>query len=550
MKNLPNTYCNSKQEYFPLFLSDCLDLLDPVLTFDRLIGGIDLNKYLTDIPEYTTGRRRYNPVNMLKTVLFGFMTSGYCSLRKLEDNCKVNIRFIYLMDYRTPSYRTFGYFINKILKDKIENIFNDINHAIFNEEHVDLQHLYIDGSKFEANANKYTWVWKKATEKFRYKLYEKITAEIEEINAEIAWSGVQITTNTEYVPDYLNEIVEQLVHLWELDTSTFVYGSGKRKSKEQRHYEHLTTFCQKLQEYIQKIEICGPNRNSYSKTDNSATFMRIKKDYMGNDQLLPAYNVQIGVADEYIAVVDVNQYRSDMDCFVPLMEHFKQTYGFYPKYPVADAGYGSYNNYIFCEQNGIEKYMKFPMFKKETKDRKYHEDPFRAVNFRIDEQGVMRCPNDKAFHFLYRKNVRGNQYGRKEELYECEDCSGCPYAKKCKSTDKNRTVRINQELNSMHQEVIENLESIHGALLRMNRSIQAEGTYGIMKNDRWYKRIVRRGIHSVKLEVLLVAIGHNLYKYQKKKDEKQNCRIDSKKEFLWGRGTALFLRMILVIYTQ
>ena len=517
MKTLHNNYCNSKQGYLPLFLSDCLDLLDPVLTFDRLMGGIDLNKYLTDIPEYTTGRLRYNPVNMLKTVLFGFMTSGYCSLRELEDNCKVNIRFMYLMDHQTPSYRTFGYFINEILQDKIENIFNDINHAIFNDEHVDLQHLYIDGSKFEANANKYTWVWKKATEKFRYKLYEKITAEIEEINAEIAWSGVQITTNPEYVPDYLNEIVEQLVLLWELDTSTFVYGSGKRKSKEQRHYEHLTTFCQKLQEYIQKIEICGPNRNSYSKTDNSATFMRIKTDYMGNDQLLPAYNVQIGVADEYIAVVDVNHYRSDMDCFVPLMEHFKQTYGFYPKYPVADAGYGSYNNYIFCEQNGIEKYMKFPMFKKETKDQKYHEDPFRAVNFRIDEQGVMRCPNDKAFHFLYKKNVRGHQYGRKEELYECEDCSGYPYAEKCKKTDKNRTVRINQELTSMHQEVIENPESIHGALLRMNRSIQAEGTFGIMKNDRWYKRIVRRGIHSVKLEVLLVAIGHNLYKYQKKK---------------------------------
>lgn len=540
MKTLHNNYCNSKQGYLPLFLSDCLDLLDPVLTFDRLMGGIDLNKYLTDIPEYTTGRLRYNPVNMLKTVLFGFMTSGYCSLRELEDNCKVNIRFMYLMDHQTPSYRTFGYFINEILQDKIENIFNDINHAIFNDEHVDLQHLQIDGSKFEANANKYTWVWKKATEKFRYKLYEKITAEIEEINAEIAWSGVQITTNPEYVPDYLNEIVEQLVLLWELDTSTFVYGSGKRKSKEQRHYEHLTTFCQKLQEYIQKIEICGPNRNSYSKTDNSATFMRIKTDYMGNDQLLPAYNVQIGVADEYIAVVDVNHYRSDMDCFVPLMEHFKQTYGFYPKYPVADAGYGSYNNYIFCEQNGIEKYMKFPMFKKETKNQKYHEDPFRAVNFRIDEQGVMRCPNDKAFHFLYRKNVRGNQYGRKEELYECEDCSGCPYAEKCKKTDKNRTVRINQELTSMHQEVIENLESIHGALLRMNRSIQAEGTFGIMKNDRWYKRIVRRGIHSVKLEVLLVAIGHNLYKYQKKKMRNRTAAQIQKKNF-YGVGEVHFL---------
>ena len=238
---------------------------------------------------------------------------------------------------------------------------------------------------------------------------------------------------------------------------------------------------------------------------------------MGNDQLLPAYNVQIGVADEYIAVVDVNHYRSDMDCFIPLMEHFKKTYGFYPKYPVADAGYGSYNNYIFCEQNGIEKYMKFPMFKKETKDQKYHEDPFRAVNFRIDENGIMRCPNDRPFHLLYRQTVNGNQYGRKEELYQCEDCSGCPYAERCKKTDKNRTVRINRELTAMHQEVIENLESIHGALLRMNRSIQAEGTFGIMKNNRWYKRIVRRGIHSVRLEVLLVAIGHNLYKYHNKK---------------------------------
>ena len=244
--------------------------------------------------------------------------------------------------------------------------------------------------------------------------------------------------------------------------------------------------------------------------------MRIKTDYMGNDQLLPAYNVQIGVADEYIAVVDVNHYRSDMDCFIPLMKHFKQTYGFYPKYPVQMLATDHITTiFLRTERNG--KVYEVPMFKKETKERKYHEDPFRAVNFRIDEQGVMRCPNDKAFHLLYRRSVRGNQYGRKEELYECEDCSGCPYAEKCKKTAKNRTVRINQELTAMHQEVIENLESIHGALLRMNRSIQAEGTFGIMKNDRWYKRIVRRGINSVKLEVLLVAIGHNLYKYQNKK---------------------------------
>ena len=244
--------------------------------------------------------------------------------------------------------------------------------------------------------------------------------------------------------------------------------------------------------------------------------MRIKTDYMGNDQLLPAYNVQIGVADEYIAVADVNQYRSDMDCFVPLLEEFNQIYGFYPKFPVADAGYGSYNNYIYCEQHDMEKYMKFTMFDKETSDKKYHENPYRAVNFKIDETGTMRCPNGKAFKFQYRKNVRGNKYGRQEEYYQCEDCSGCKYAEQCKKTDKNRTVRINKELTSMHKEVINNLESIHGALLRMNRSIQAEGTFGIIKADRWYKRMVRKSMEKVRLEIFLVSIGHNLYKYHNK----------------------------------
>lgn len=501
-----------------MLIQDYLDICDPVLMFDRFLEEINLEKYLENIPKHYTGRFRYNPVSMLKTVLFGFMTNGYISLRELEDNCKVNLRFMYLMDHETPSYRTFGYFINEVLSEKIEDIFADINARIFEEEHVDLQHLYIDGSKFEANANKYSWVWRKATEKSRYRLFDKITALFEEINEELSYTGLKLDINTEYAPEYVQEAADRYAEIWQLNQEEFVYGRGHHKSAQQRHYEKLIGYAKKLEEYIEKIRICGDDRNSYSRTDHSATFMRIKKDYMGNDQLLPAYNVQIGVADEYIAVVDVNHYRSDMDCFVPLMNKFRDTYGFYPKYPVADAGYGSYNNYIFCEQNGMEKYMKFPMFKKETTDQAYHEDPFRAVNFRIGDDGLMQCPNGKAFHFQYRKHVKGNAYGRQEEIYQCEDCSGCPYAEKCKRTEGNRTIRVNQELTRMHREVIENLESIHGALLRMNRSIQAEGTFGIMKHDRWYRRIVRRGIKTVRLEVILVSIGHNLYKYQNKKN--------------------------------
>ena len=516
MKNLTKHHSTPKQGILPLFLSDYLDICDPVFTFDELIEEVNIETYLKDVPEHVTGRIRYNPVNMLKTILVGFMNSGDISLRELEDNCRVNLRFMYLMDHQKPSYRTFGYFINEVLSDQIEAIFNEINKVIFAKEGVDLHHLYIDGSKFEANANKYSWVWKKATEKSRYRLFEKITLLLEEINRDLAWSGITVQTNTEYIPDQLREITSRFAEIWELDPKQFVHGTGHRKSTQQRQYEKLKEYTEKLDEYVEKIKICGPDRNSYSKTDTSATFMRIKTDYMGNDQLLPAYNVQVGVADEYIAVVDVNQYRSDMDCFIPLMEKFYQTYGFYPKYPVADAGYGSYNNYLYCEQHGMEKYMKFPMFEKETKDKKYHNDPFRAVNFKIDEEGALRCPNGKSFHFSHRKPVRGNQYGRQEEVYICEDCSGCPYADQCKKTEKNRTIRLNSELTAMHKEVINNLESIQGALLRMNRSIQAEGTFGIMKNDRWYKRIVRRGIKSVRMEIFLVSIGQNLYKYHNK----------------------------------
>lgn len=506
-----------------MFISDFLDICDPVLTFDKFMEGIDLAKYLDKLPAHETGRVRYNPVNMLKTVLFGFMTQGYMSLRELEDNCRVNIRFMYLMDNERPSYRTFGYFINEVLADSIEDIFNEINQKIFEEECVDLNHIYIDGSKFEANANKYSWVRKKATEKSRYRLFGKITALLEEMNEALIWSRLKIQTNAEYSPEGLKDILDRYAAIFEIDATTFVSGRGHRKSIQQRHYEKLQEYTKKLEEYIEKVKICGPNRNSYSKSDHSATFMRIKTDYMGNDQLLPAYNVQVGVADEFIAVVDVNQYRSDMDCFIPLMEQFHKTYGFYPKYPIADAGYGSYNNYIYCEQHGMEKYMKFPMFKKETEDEKHHNNPYRAVNFKRDEEGDLMCPNGKKFHFAYRRDVRGNQYGRQEEIYICEDCSGCPYAGQCKKTEKNRSIRVNRELTAMHQEVIESLESIHGALLRMNRWIQAEGTFGIIKNDRWYKRIVRRGIESVRMEIFLVSIGHNLYKYHNKQMRQQKA---------------------------
>ena len=493
-----------------MFVADYLDICDPVLAFDRIMEEIEVRKYLRERPNGRMGRPGYDRVKMLKTVLFGFMDMGYMSVRKLADRCRVDLRYMYLMDWETPSYVAFANFIREELSVSIEKIFHAINRWIFEKEHVDLKHLYIDGTKLEANANKYSWVWKKGTEKSRYKLFGKITALLEEMNESLASFGVRMELNTEYAPEYLDLLLERYLEAAHI---TFVSGRGHHKSREQRYYEQLTAYTEKLKEYTEKLRICGPERNSYSKTDRDATFMRMKRDYMGNDQLLPAYNVQIGVADGYIAVVDVLQYRSDMDCFIPLLQRFYDLYGFYPEFPVADAGYGSYNNYLFCRSHGMGLYMKFPMYEKETKDRKYASDPFRAVNFQTNEQGELICPNGRRMRFAYRRPVKGNHYGREEEVYVCEDCSDCPYASHCKKTDQNRTIRLNQELTDIHREVLQNLNSIHGALLRRNRSIQAEGTFGIMKQDRDYRRTRRRSLDLVRTELFLVSIGHNLYKY-------------------------------------
>lgn len=507
---------------FPVFFEDCLDLRDPVKQFDRLMEEAGIEQYVRAEMGRRPGRPGYNPVNMLKTILFGYMNEGSISLRKLEDNCRVNLRYQYLMDGEKPSYRSFGYFIED-LKVGIEDLFYGITKEITESEGVDLKHLYIDGTKLEANANKYTFVWKKSTEKNRYKLFGRITELLKEINDELRYEGLKLEAKSEYIPEELDGMLRAYLDHYGLKESEFPHGKGRHKTKQQRKAEQLQKYIRKLGEYGEKLRICGEDRNSYSKTDPGATFMRMKRDHMRNDQTLPGYNIQIGVADEYVVVADIYRYRNDQDCFQPLMEKFREQYGRYPRYPVADAGYGSYNNYLYCEEKGMEKMMKFSMYEKTVKDKEYQENPFRAENFGRDEDGNPICPNGKRFLFSHRKTVPGNCYGRQMEIYTCEDCSGCPYAERCKKTDKNRSINLNEELSSIHKEVLENLESIHGAYLRMNRSIQAEGAFGVIKQDRKYRRISRRGHENVRLEIFLVLLGYNLYKYCRKQTRLQEA---------------------------
>ena len=190
------------------------------------------------------------------------MDTGYASLRELEDRCKTNVRYMYLMDYEKPSYRSFSYFINEEIKESINDIFKAIMDYIQKTDNVDLQHLYIDGSKFEANANKYSWVWKKATEKSRYRLFSKITALFTEMNTGLSYTGLSIETNTEYTPDSLEAVLDRYAFVCHIDEKDFVSGKGHRKTQEQVYYEKLKEYISKLKEYTEKISLCGPERNS------------------------------------------------------------------------------------------------------------------------------------------------------------------------------------------------------------------------------------------------------------------------------------------------
>ena len=428
-QNTNNNY-TARQLKLPLEIEKLIDISDPVYTFCEVMDHIDLSGYFVE-KGYKTGRPRCDEQKLLKVILFAFMENGVCSLRKIEKLCHNDIRYMYLLDeMKVPTFATFGNFIRNKLTASIEQIFTDINTYIFTKDHVDLQHTYIDGTKIEANAI-----------------------------------------------GYVSELLAMYKEETGIDENSFVSGCGHRKSIQQKQYQELEGYLKRLKTYVHHIEICGNERNSYSKTDQDATFMRLKRDYMGNDQLLPAYNLQAAICDEYIAVIDVKPYASDM-----------------------------------------EKYMKFTMYKKETTDKKYHENPYRAVNFSKDADGNLICPNGQKFLFKRRQHVKYNKYGRTEELYECESCECCPHKQECcPRACKNRTIRMNEELTAIHQEVLKNLESIHGALLRMNRSIQSEGTFGVLKWDRSYKRLFRRGEKNVILELILISCGFNLYKYHNKK---------------------------------
>lgn len=488
---LNQVYFNPKQLKLPLSFDIKIPFDSEVRTFDEVFRRIDLKKYV--VAEQKVGRIGYNPVNMLKLILFCQM-ENITSLRDMAKAAQHDIRIMWLTDELKPSHQTISEFMKYRLKDHIENIFYDLSQYIIDSEKIDTEKLFIDGTKIEANANKYKFVWKGSIEKFRDKLYKKITKQIEKLNHHYLEMGIYFPLDETYDLDYLKRILDFLTKEIEKSEVSFVYGKGTRKTALQRDYEKMLEYDTKLKEYHESIAIIGPDRNSCARTDHDATFMHMKEDYMRNGQLKAGYNVQIGVSDEYILHLDIFQDRNDYQTFVPFLKGYHNRYAYYPKYPVADAGYGGLNNYRYLKDNKMALYQKYSMYSKDTTDKKRMNDPYFIFNLVKDGKDYI-AKNGERLIFKY-TNKRGN------DVYELPD---------------GKTKEMNDENLAYQKEVIENLQSELGVELRIQRSIQVEGAFGIIKEQMKFRRFKRRGIQNVKFEFMLIAIGYNLKKFHNKK---------------------------------
>jgi len=490
---LNQVYFNAKQLKLPLSFEVMIPFDSEARTFDEVFRRIDLKKYL--VQENQRGRIPYNPVNMLKLILFCHMEK-ITSLRDMAKAARNDIRLMWLTDELKPAHQTIKRFIDERLSVSIEEIFQSINSYIIETEQIDTKRLYIDGTKIEANANKYTFIWKGSIQKFQIKLYKKLTKVLNRMNKRYEDQGLFFGMTETYEVDYLERIKLFLEREIEVEGIRFVSGKGNRKEATQRDYEDIAAYLEKLKEYINYIEIIGPDRNSCARTDHSATFMHMKEDHMRNAQLKPGYNVQIGVSDEFILHVDIFQERNDYKTFIPFMDGFKNAYGYQPMYPVADAGYGGLSNYRYLKKNKLELYQKYNMYEKDTSDKKRMKDPKIAMNLKKDEDGNYIWPDGGTLHYLWRNN-KGN------DVYQIPN--------------SDKRMEINEELQEYQKEVRKNLKSELGIELRVERSIQVEGAFAVIKEAFKMRRFRRRGTENVKLEFILLAIGYNLAKLHNKK---------------------------------
>jgi len=500
-----------EQLILPMDLAINLPLNSEVRTYAEIMKGIDLGKYFEKRQE-TRGRLPKNRVRILNAILFGYMVDVR-STRALESACRNDIRFMWLMgQMETPSHALIASVIKELSMD-LKTIFKEVLDAIETRDPTDTSVLHIDGTKIEADANRYTFVWKKTVMKNRAKLHENISKALIKLNT---LTEVAIKVQKTYKASTLKRIVHKVEQLMEQAHINCVYGKGKRKKPLQRVYDTLVEYHDRMEKYEAHLAIMGPERGSYSKTDHDATFLHMKEDHMRNSQLKPGYNVQIGVNNEYIRLIEAYPYRNDLLTFKPFLESYRGMHGHYPTYPVADAGYGRFDAYYYCLEKGMGLYQKHNMWAKE-RTKAYKDNPFHRINFRRDKKGNYLCPKGRKLTYRYSTKSKNIESPHEIKVYQSVTCKRCNLKTQCKKSKDERLIHVNETWDEMKATVRENLESPLGIDLRIQRSIQVEGAFGIIKEDMRFRRFTRTGLEGITNELNLIAIGYNLKKFHNKK---------------------------------
>ena len=501
----------------PLNLETIIPADDSVRLLSQFVEAMDL----TDL--YSTYERinTVSPRTLLKIVLYSYMNGDYSS-RSMELNCKRDINFKYLLEGKpVPDHATFARFRSIHFAPCAKRILAEMSNLFYELGEVSGETIFIDGTKIEACSNKYTFVWKKAVTKNQEKLLIKIAALIAE--CELLY-GIQIVHGDTVKMKHVKRLRKKLYALKQEENIKFVHGIGKRKSPLQKSIETLEVYLERLKGYTKKLHICG-KRNSYSKTDPDATFMRMKEDAMGNGQLKPAFNLQHGVDSEYIVWLTIGPQPTDTTTLIPFLKETEEYLAFKYQKIIADAGYESEENYVFLDQNQQLSFIK-PSNYEISKKRTYKNDIGRIENMAYDEKSDSYiCKNGKQLSFTHvRRSKSKTGYVSEKNIYQCEECKDCPYKKECIKgnnckipiEERNKVLSVAKTFLKYREEDLERILSDEGILLRINRSIQAEGSFGEMKQDMQFRRYLSRGTSNVLAESVLLAMAKNVNKLHNK----------------------------------
>ena len=435
------------------------------------------------------------PRVLFKVMAYGYQCGIYSS-RKLEEACRYRVDFMWLLEEESvPDHTTLARFRTGRCAEAVEDLFYQYVARLEQQGETDHGTVFVDGTKLESRAGRYTFCWRKSVEKHLKTVRQKVV----DMTGRKSLLGLKA---------YLEELEAG---------SSFVHGSGCRKSETQK----LDELRCRWEEYEKSLEIMGPSRNSYSKTDPDATFMRMKEDHMRNGQLKPAYNVQIAVNSEYITGIETFSDRADLGTLVPFLEELKRQHkGKYAEV-TADAGYESLENYLYLEKNGQMSFIK-PSNYEARKTKRFKEQVGRIENMTYDEQwDAFICTYGKTLSL--RRETTELVQGRPvtTSWYRCEDCTNCPRRSACcqaKDLAKPKEVVRKKTFWEMRAASQENITTEHGIYLRMCRSIQVEGAFGLLKNDFGFRRFLTRGKTNIRTELFFLALAYDLKKLWMKRE--------------------------------